>query len=74
MLDAERDENTPLLGKIVKTRLKMDTPLQSVRFWPTKDTPDETATELCGTLLVMGGEWDEGGGIGASEDGGISDL
>ena len=74
LLHAERDEITPLLRKIVKTRLKTDTPLQSVRFWPTKDTPDEAATELCGAVLDVGGEWDEGGGIGASEGGGISRL
>ena len=54
LLDAEGDELTPLLRKIVKTRLKTDTPLQSVRFWPTKDTPDEAATELCGTWAENG--------------------
>ena len=74
LLDDERDEITPLLRKIVETRLKTDTPLQSVRFWPTKDVPDAAATELCGTVLDVGGKWDEGGGVGARGDGGISAL
>ena len=71
--DDERDEITPLLRKIVETRLKTDTPLQSFMFWPTKDTPDTGAMELCGAGLDAGGEWDGGGGIGASDEGGASE-
>jgi hypothetical protein len=42
----EKDEITPLLEKIIQSREKTEIPLQSVRFWPTKDTPDEEAKEL----------------------------
>ena len=42
----EKDEITPLLEKIIQSREKTEIPLQSVKFWPTKDTPEEEATEL----------------------------
>jgi len=45
--DGEGDEVTPLLRVIIESRQKTDTPLQSFKFWPTKETPEEGATELC---------------------------
>jgi hypothetical protein len=44
----ERDEITPLLHKVIESRRKTDTPLESVKFWPLKDTPDEQFLDLCG--------------------------
>ena len=44
----EDDELTPLFRKIVETRSKSDTPLQSLKFWPTKDTTEQEAQELVG--------------------------
>ena len=40
------DEITPLLEKIIQSREKTEVPLQSVKFWPTKDTPEGDAKEL----------------------------
>jgi len=45
--DDEGDEITPLLRMIIESRQKTDTPLQSFKFWPTKETPEEGAAELC---------------------------
>lgn len=42
----ENDELTPLFLKIVETRSKSGTPLQSFMVWPTKDTLDQEAREL----------------------------
>jgi len=44
--EKEKDEITPLLDKIIHSREKTEVALQSVKFWPTKDTPDQDATEL----------------------------
>lgn len=44
--DHEADEISPILRRIVETRAKSATPLQSFKFWPTKDTADEDAKEL----------------------------
>jgi len=44
--EKEKDEITPLLEKIIQSREKTEFPLQSVKFWPTKDTPEEEAKEL----------------------------
>jgi hypothetical protein len=44
--EKEKDEITPLLEKIIESRAKTDVPLQSVKFWPTKEIPDEGATEM----------------------------
>ena len=44
--DHEADEISPILQRIVETRAKSATPLQSFKFWPTKDTADEDAKEL----------------------------
>jgi hypothetical protein len=42
----EKDEIKPMLVKIIQSREKSEVPLQSVKFWPTKDTPEEDAEEL----------------------------
>jgi hypothetical protein len=42
----ETDELTPLFRKIVETRSKSDTPLQSLKVWPTMDTTEQEAQEL----------------------------
>jgi hypothetical protein len=42
----EVDEISPILQRIVETRARSATPLQSLKFWPTKDTADEDAKEL----------------------------
>ena len=42
----EKDEIRPLLEKIIRSREKTEVPLQSVKFWPTKDTPEGDAEEL----------------------------
>jgi hypothetical protein len=42
----ETDEINPILQRIIETRAKSPTPLQSFKFWPTKDTTDEDAREL----------------------------
>ena len=44
--EKEKDEITPLLDKIIQSREKTEIPLQRVKFWPTKDTPEEEAMEL----------------------------
>jgi len=44
----ERDEIRPLLQKVIASRQKTDTSLESVKFWPMKDTPDEDFLDLCG--------------------------
>ena len=44
--ECEKDEVTPLLEKIIRSREKSEVPLQSVKFWPTKETPEEDAYEL----------------------------
>lgn len=44
--EQEKDEVKPLLEKIILSRQKSEVPLQSVKFWPTKETPDEDAEEL----------------------------
>jgi hypothetical protein len=44
--EKEKDEITPLLEKIIQSREKTEVPLQCVKFWPTKDTPEEDAKEL----------------------------
>ncbi len=44
--DHEADEISPILWRIVETRAKSATPLQSLKFRPTKDTADEDAKEL----------------------------
>jgi len=44
--EQEKDEIKPLLEKIIQSREKTDVPLQSVKFWPTKDTPEADAEEL----------------------------
>ena len=42
----ENDDLTPLFRKIVETRSKSDVPLQSLKVWQTKDTPEQEAQEL----------------------------
>lgn len=42
----ERDDVIPLLNMVIDSREKTEAPLQSVKFWPTKDTPEEDALEL----------------------------
>jgi hypothetical protein len=44
--DYENDELTPLFLKILETRSKSDTPLQSFKVWLTKDTTEQEAREL----------------------------
>ena len=51
--DGEHDEITPLL---IETRQKVDTPLQSVKFWARKDTPDGHAVDFCRPTKDVGGE------------------
>ena len=69
--DDETDEISPLLHKIVESRQKTDTRLQSLKFWPTKETPDDDAVDLCKPEMEAGGEWDSGGvGEGGREEGG----
>ena len=43
----ECDEITPLLYKAIESRQKTSTPLESVKFWHTKDTPEELFLDLC---------------------------
>ena len=42
----EVDELSPLFRRIVETRSKSNTPLQSLKVWPTKDTTEQQAREL----------------------------
>ena len=42
----ENDELTPLFRRIVETRSKSSTPLQSFKIWPTKDITEQEAHEL----------------------------
>ena len=44
--EQEKDEVKPLLEKIILSREKSEVPLQSVKFWPTKETLDEDAEEF----------------------------
>lgn len=44
--EREKDEIKPMLEKIILSREKTEDPLQSVKFWPTKDTPEADAEEL----------------------------
>jgi hypothetical protein len=50
----ENDDLTPLFLKIIETRSKSETPLQSFKFWPTKDTPEQEARELVVSAAVDG--------------------
>ena len=50
----ESDEITPIFREIVDTRAKSNTPLQSFKFWPTKETRDEEAKELVDGGVIMG--------------------
>jgi len=42
----EEDEIRPLPEKIIQSREKSEVPPQSVKFWPTKETPEADAEEL----------------------------
>jgi len=44
--ESEEDEIRPMLVKIIQSRVKTEDPLQSVRFWPTEDTPEADAEEI----------------------------
>ena len=44
--EGEKDEVKPMLEKIIQSREKTEVSLQSVKFWPTKDTPEAGAEEL----------------------------
>ena len=44
--EEERDVVSPFLEKIIQSREKTGIPLQSVKLWPTKDTPEDVAKEL----------------------------
>jgi len=44
--EGEKDEIRPMLVKIIQSREKTEDPLHSVKFWPTKDTPEADAEEL----------------------------
>jgi hypothetical protein len=46
----ETDEIMPLLHEVIKARQETDVPLQSVKFWPTKDIPDDNAMDVCRQL------------------------
>lgn len=52
--EGERDDITPILHKVAESRQKTDTPLKSFKFWPTKDTPEKQAVELCGHTVDAG--------------------
>ena len=65
----ETDEIMPLLYKIIETRGKTGTQLQSLKFWPTKETAEDAAMDLCKPEMEAGGEWDSGGG--GREEGGL---
>ena len=67
----ETDEITPLLYKIVETRQKTDTHLLSLKFWPTKETAEEAAEDLCNPLMEADEEWNDGGG--GREEGGANE-
>ncbi len=56
------DETTPPLRQFVESRQKTDTPLQSLKFWPTKETAEDAAEDLRKPVMEAGGEWDWGGG------------
>ena len=56
ILNGEHDKITPLLHKIVQSRQKAGAPLRSVKFWATKDIPDEQAVELCRPTKNTDGE------------------
>ena len=67
--DDETDETIPLLHKIVESRRKTDTRLQSLKFWVTKETPDDAADDLCKPVMEAGGECNSGG-VGGGGGGG----
>ena len=46
MREGGKDEIMPILEKIIQSREKTEVPLQSVKLWPTKDTPEADAEEL----------------------------
>ena len=46
MREGEKDEIRPMLEKIIQSREKTEVPLQSVKLWPTNDTPEADAEEL----------------------------
>ena len=50
----ESDEITTIFREIVDTRAKSNTPLQSFKFWPTKETRDEEAKELVDGRVIRG--------------------
>ena len=50
----ESDGITPIFQEIVDTRAKSNAPLQSFKFWPTKDTKDEEAKELVARFIFRG--------------------
>ena len=45
--DDEADEITPMLYKIVESRRKTDAPLECLKFWSTKEMPDNSFRDLC---------------------------
>jgi len=49
----EGDDITPTFREIVDTRAKSSMPLQSCKFWKTKDTTDEEAKELVHGSVIM---------------------
>ena len=49
--EGDKDEITPLLEKIIESREKTEVPLQSVKFWRSKDAPEEEAKELVQSRL-----------------------
>ena len=51
MRERGKDEIMPMLEKIIQSREKMEVPLQSVKFWPTKDTPEADAEELVSSRI-----------------------
>jgi len=44
--EKEKDEVKLLLEKIIQSREKTEVPLQSIKFWPTKNTPEVDGEEL----------------------------
>ena len=59
--DDEADEITPMLYNIVKSRWKAGAPLESLKFWPTKEMPEDSFRDLCDhpteTYLEDGSDW-----------------
>jgi len=54
--DGQHDEITPLLYEIIKSRQEAGSPLQSVKFWATKDITDDRAVEFCRPAKDVGGD------------------